>query len=148
MANNKQQTQMKAIAILIGIICLIVAMNKSMIVLFAVLITPILLLAYGGIYLMLIRNQKSNRKNEKTMSNNKQGTNNIEDLIKVTNTFKTYEQMYELLLNNDFSFLRREYGTMNYPEIEWMIKYFTEKEEYEKCNFLRNLELPKVIKEN
>jgi nicotinamide riboside transporter PnuC len=58
MTNNKQQTQIKAIAILIGIICLIIAMNKSMIVLFTVLITPILLLAYGGIYLMLIRNQK------------------------------------------------------------------------------------------
>ncbi len=55
---NSQQTQIKAIAILIGIIGLIVAMNKSMIVLFTVLITPILLLAYGGIYLMLIRNQK------------------------------------------------------------------------------------------
>lgn len=58
MTNNKQQTQMKAIAILIGIIGLIIAMNKSMIVLFTVLITPLLLLAYGGIYLMLIRNQK------------------------------------------------------------------------------------------
>ena len=67
--------------------------------------------------------------------------------FEVVNTFKTYEQMYELLINNDFSFLRREYGTMNYPQIEWMIEYFTEKEEYEKCNFLRNLELPKVMKD-
>lgn len=80
------------------------------------------------------------------MINNKQNANNAEDLIEVSNTFITYDQMYELLINNDFSFLSREYGTMNYPEIEWMIKYFTEKEEYEKCNFLRNLELPKVIK--
>jgi hypothetical protein len=81
------------------------------------------------------------------MTSNKQGTNSIEDIIVVSNTFKTYEQMYELLLNNDFSFLRREFGTINYPEIEWMIEYFMEKEEYEKCNFLRNLELPKLIKE-
>ena len=81
------------------------------------------------------------------MNNNKQNRDNIEDIIEVSNTFKTYEQMYELLINNDFSFLNREYGTMNYPEIEWMIEYFTEKEEYEKCNFLRNLELPKVIKD-
>ena len=79
--------------------------------------------------------------------NNKQNANNAEDLIEVSNTFKTYEQMYELLINNDFSFLSREYGTMNYPEIRWMIEYFTEKEEYEKCNFLRNLELPKVVKD-
>jgi flagellar basal body-associated protein FliL len=69
MANNKQQTQMKAIAILIGIICLIVAMNKSMYVLFAVLITPILLLAYGGIYLMLIRNQKKEESNSNELIN-------------------------------------------------------------------------------
>ena len=75
------------------------------------------------------------------MNNNKQNRDNIEDIIEVSNTFKTYEQMYELLINNDFSFLRRESGTMNYPEIEWMIEYFTEKEEYEKCNFLRNLKL-------
>ena len=73
------------------------------------------------------------------MISNNQDTNNREDIIEVSNTFKTYEQMYELLINNDFSFLRREYGTANYPEIEWMISYFTEKEEYEKCNFLRNL---------
>lgn len=71
----------------------------------------------------------------------------IEDLNEVSNSFKTYEQMYELLVNNDFSFLSREYGTMNYPEIEWMIEYFEEKEEYEKCHFLRNLEFPKVIKD-
>lgn len=81
------------------------------------------------------------------MNNNKQNRDNIEDIIEVSNTFKTYEQMYELLINNDFSFLNGEYGTMNYPEIQWMIEYFTEKEEYEKCNFLRNLELPKVIKD-
>ena len=59
MSNNKQQTQIKAIAILIGIIGLIVAMNESMYVLFAVLITPVLWVAYGIIYLILIRNQKN-----------------------------------------------------------------------------------------
>jgi nicotinamide riboside transporter PnuC len=62
MANNKQQTQMKAIAILIGIICLIVAMHKSMYVFLVVLIIPIILVAYGGIYLMLIRNQKKRKR--------------------------------------------------------------------------------------
>ena len=84
---------------------------------------------------------------EATMSSNKQNTNNVEDLIEVSNTFKTYEQMYELLINNDFSFLSREHETMNYPEIRWMIEYFIEKEEYEKCNFLRNLKLPKAVKD-
>ena len=85
---------------------------------------------------------------EVTMSNNKQSMKiyTEEEVVKVSNTFKSYEQMYELLINNDFSFLSKEYGTVNYPEIKWMIEYFTEKEEYEKCNFLRNLELPKVMK--
>jgi hypothetical protein len=82
------------------------------------------------------------------MSNNKQGINNIEDLIKVSSTFKTYEQMYESLIKNDFSFLSRELGTNRYPEIEWMIEYFENNEEYEKCDFLSKLELPKVMEEN
>jgi hypothetical protein len=64
MIKNKHQTQMKAIAILIGIIGLIVAMNESMYVLFAVLITPVLLVAYGIIYLILIRNQKKEVSND------------------------------------------------------------------------------------
>jgi hypothetical protein len=64
MSNNKQQTQIKAIAILIGIIGLIVAMNESMYVLFAVLITPVLWVAYGIIYLILIRNQKKEVSND------------------------------------------------------------------------------------
>jgi hypothetical protein len=64
MIKNKHQTQMKAIAILIGIIGLIVAMNESMYVLFAVLITPVLWVAYGIIYLILIRNQKKEVSND------------------------------------------------------------------------------------
>jgi hypothetical protein len=64
MSNIKQQTQIKAIAILIGIIGLIVAMNESMYVLFAVLITPVLWVAYGIIYLILIRNQKNEVSND------------------------------------------------------------------------------------
>ena len=63
MTNNKQQTQMKAIAILIGTVCLMIAMHKSMYVFLAVLIIPLLLVAYGGIYLMLIRNQKKEESN-------------------------------------------------------------------------------------
>ena len=65
MSNNKQQTQVKSIAILIGIICLMVAMHKSIYVLLTVLIIPILLVAYGGVYLILIRNQKNTNNNDK-----------------------------------------------------------------------------------
>jgi hypothetical protein len=32
---------------------------------------------------------------------------------------------------------------MNYPQIKWMIEYFTKSENYEKCDFLTKLELPK-----
>lgn len=64
---------------------------------------------------------------------------NKKDLIDVANSFKTYEEMYESLLNNDFSFLSRELGTNRYPQIEWMIEYFENNEQYEKCNFLLNL---------
>lgn len=65
----------------------------------------------------------------------------------VANSFKTFDTMFELLKVGDYSFLNRESGTMNYPEIKWMIEYFIKSEEYEKCDFLTNLELPKPSKE-
>lgn len=64
-----------------------------------------------------------------------------EDIDEVINSFKTYEEMYELLLNNDFSCIHKELGTNRYPQIEWMIEYFQNKEEYEKCDFLLKLKL-------
>ena len=70
-----------------------------------------------------------------------------EDVIKIASSLKSYDAMYDLLKVGDFSFLNRKCGTIEYPEIEWMIEYFTEKEEYEKCEFLINLELPKPSKD-
>lgn len=70
------------------------------------------------------------------------------DLIEAANSFKTFDTMYDLLKKGDYSFLSREYGTNNYPEIGWMIQYFTENEEYEKCKFLTQLNLPKPLKIN
>lgn len=67
---------------------------------------------------------------------------NKKDIIEVSNSFKTYEEMYELLVNGDYSFLSRELNTNRYPQIEWMIEYFENKEEYEKCEVLSKLELP------
>jgi hypothetical protein len=64
------------------------------------------------------------------------------DIIEVANSFKTYEEMYELLKNGDFSFLSRELNTNRYPQIEWMIEYFENKEDYEKCDFLSKLQIP------
>lgn len=70
-----------------------------------------------------------------------------EDLIDVADSYKSFDTMFELLKVGDYSFLNRECGTMNYPEIKWMIEYFIKYEEYEKCNFLTNLELPKPSKD-
>ena len=64
------------------------------------------------------------------------------DIIEVANSFLSYEEMYELLNNGDFSFLSRELGTNRYPQIEWMIEYFENKEEYQKCEFLSKLQIP------
>jgi len=66
-----------------------------------------------------------------------------ENLIKVVNSFNTYDEIYDLLKIGDFSILKRKCGTIEYPEIDWMIEYFTKTEEYEKCLFLSKLELPK-----
>ncbi len=69
------------------------------------------------------------------------------DLRKIVNSFKTFDDMYYLLNDGDYTFLNRECGTNNYPEIRWMIEYFTDIEEYEKCEFLSKLELPQPTKE-
>ena len=67
---------------------------------------------------------------------------NKKDIIEVANSFKTYEEMYELLNNGNFSFLSRKLNTNRYPQIEWMIEYFENKEDYEKCDFLSKLQIP------
>lgn len=40
-----------------------------------------------------------------------------EDLIDVADSYKSFDTMFELLKVGDYSFLNRECGTMNYPEI-------------------------------
>ena len=65
------------------------------------------------------------------------------DLIDVANSFKTFDEMYNLIISGDCSFLLRKLGTNEYPEIRWMIEYFTEKEEYEKCHFLSKIRITK-----
>jgi hypothetical protein len=70
-----------------------------------------------------------------------------EDLDKISNSFRTFSDTYSMLEKGDHSCLIREYGTNNYPEIKWMIDYFLEKEEYEKCAFLLKFKPPLVSKE-
>jgi hypothetical protein len=66
---------------------------------------------------------------------------NKQDINEVANSFLSYEEMYELLNNGNFKFLSRELSTNRYPQIEWMIEYFENKEQYEKCHFLSKLQI-------
>jgi hypothetical protein len=70
-----------------------------------------------------------------------------ERINQVSNTFKTFDDMFSLVKRGDLSFLNRECGTNNYPEINWMMDHFLANEEYEKCDFLSRLELPQTSSE-
>jgi len=69
------------------------------------------------------------------------------EIEKISNNFRTYYEIYESVKQGDFSVISRKAGTNEYPEIEWMISYFKDLEEYEKCHFLSVLQLPKVSQE-
>jgi len=66
-----------------------------------------------------------------------------EVLIKVGESFQTFDEMYDRLKDGDYSVVSRKCGSNEYPQINWLIEYFLENEEYEKCEFLKNIELPK-----
>jgi len=68
-------------------------------------------------------------------------------ISQISDSFKTFDGMFSLVKKGDLSFLNREYGTNDYPEIKWMMDYFLEKEEYEKCDFLSKLKLPQASRE-
>jgi hypothetical protein len=70
-----------------------------------------------------------------------------ERIDQISNTFKTFDDMFSLVKKGDLSFLNRECGTNNYPEINWMMDHFLANEEYEKCDFLSKLELPQTSRE-
>lgn len=61
--------------------------------------------------------------------------------IDVSKTFMTFEEIYDQLIIGNYSVIFRKLGTNEYPEIRWMINYFTAKEEYEKCTELQKIEL-------
>jgi hypothetical protein len=61
---------------------------------------------------------------------------------KIAESFKSYDNMYKLLVDFNYNIkdiFLKELGTNNYPEIDWMIEYFINKEEYEKVIILRHL---------
>lgn len=67
---------------------------------------------------------------------------NNRKIKEVASSFKTYDEMYDLILSGDFSFLSRKLGTNEYPQLRWMIEYFKDREDYEKCSFLSKIKLP------
>jgi hypothetical protein len=55
-----------------------------------------------------------------------------EDIREMANSFRSYERMYDDLI---------KYGkkSLFHPmEIDWMLEYFTDQEEYEKCLKLKD----------
>jgi hypothetical protein len=62
---------------------------------------------------------------------------------KVTNTFMTYEQMYELLEKKNgifkFNFCLDKDGIWKRLSIKWMFEYFQQKEDYKKCEYLKEI---------
>jgi hypothetical protein len=60
MTNNKQQTAVTSLIILIGVVILIWAMAKIDAVFIGVLITTLLVFMYGCIQLTIIRNKEDN----------------------------------------------------------------------------------------
>jgi len=57
--------------------------------------------------------------------------------------FETFEELFDAIINNSVV-LYRTVGTNDYQMIIWSIEYFIRKEEYEKCEKLIKLQLPKV----
>jgi len=64
MTNNKQQTAVTSLIILIGVVILIWAMAKIDAVFIGVLITTLLVFMYGCIQLTIIRNKGGNNEQQ------------------------------------------------------------------------------------
>jgi hypothetical protein len=66
--------------------------------------------------------------------------NNIKEIAK---TFQSFDDMYDYLIKtNDIEICNFCYdndGIWKRLSLKWMLDYFTEKEEYEKCLILKNL---------
>lgn len=69
------------------------------------------------------------------------------DLKEIANSFISYEELYEQAVRGDLSNFSRRLGTKEYPERDWMIQYFTEIEEYEKCATIIKINFPDVTEE-
>ncbi len=59
------------------------------------------------------------------------------DIKEISNSFKSYDKMYDDLL--DFGV-----ESLYHPiHLEWMLEYFTKEEDYEKCSVLKKYLLKK-----
>lgn len=65
-----------------------------------------------------------------------------EDIKKIADSFRTFDQIYEKLEMNEFksgSVIEMDITDGSYPIIDWMIEAFTEEEKYERCQILKDL---------
>jgi hypothetical protein len=69
------------------------------------------------------------------------------DLKEIADSFISYEELYEQAVRGDLSNFSRRLGTMEYPERDWMLQYFTELEEYEKCAIIFKMNFPTISEE-
>lgn len=67
---------------------------------------------------------------------------NLDEIEKIANSFRTYEQMYDDLLKFGADSVVYMYNVDDKVwkklELEWMLEYFTKKEDFEKCNIIKN----------
>lgn len=67
---------------------------------------------------------------------------NLDEIEKVANSFRSYEQMYDDLLKFGIDSIAYLYDTEDTTwkklELEWVLEYFTKKEDFEKCNIIKN----------
>jgi len=61
MTNNKQQTAVTSLIILIGVVILCIGMAKSQLILIGVMGLALLLFAYFCIYLTILRNKNNDK---------------------------------------------------------------------------------------
>jgi|AACY02.14.fsa_nt_gi hypothetical protein len=70
------------------------------------------------------------------------------NIREIANSFVSYEELYEQAVRGDLSNFSRRLGTTEYPEKEWMLQYFAELEEYEKCAAITKMVFPDVSEED
>ena len=68
----------------------------------------------------------------------------INDRIKKEVNYSSFEELFNLFMTYGYSILNRKMGHDEYPELKWMLEYFEQIEDYEKCIYIKNSKKPKI----